>query len=76
MHTPHHVPLTPPFCHTCHTWGPPAMQYLHEAGYSKLGKIGCTQPRWGPQRGVGGQHVVLGTATRDAPASPGGGGNK
>lgn len=20
-------------------------QYLHEAGYSKLGKIGCTQPR-------------------------------
>lgn len=21
------------------------MQYLHEAGWSKLGKIGCTQPR-------------------------------
>lgn len=20
-------------------------QYLHEAGYSKVGKIGCTQPR-------------------------------
>lgn len=20
-------------------------QYLHEAGYSKLGRIGCTQPR-------------------------------
>ena len=24
----------------------PYLQYLHEAGYSKLGKIGCTQPRW------------------------------
>ena len=23
----------------------PYLQYLHEAGYSKLGKIGCTQPR-------------------------------
>ena len=22
------------------------MQYLYEAGYGKLGRIGCTQPRW------------------------------
>ena len=25
------------------------LQYLYEAGYGKLGKIGCTQPRWGMQ---------------------------
>jgi hypothetical protein len=29
-------------CCLCHAQVP---QYLHEAGYSKLGKIGCTQPR-------------------------------
>jgi pre-mRNA-splicing factor ATP-dependent RNA helicase DHX16 len=30
------------YCCLCHAQVP---QYLHEAGYSKLGKIGCTQPR-------------------------------
>lgn len=30
-------------CHVGKTTQLP--QYLHEAGYSKLGKIGCTQPR-------------------------------
>lgn len=34
----HHVTTT-------HTAVLQVPQYLHEVGYSKLGKIGCTQPR-------------------------------
>ena len=37
--------LSPPYCPASPGKTTQLPQYLHEAGYSKLGRIGCTQPR-------------------------------